>query len=121
MRKRRFMRVWIRACRTAALLLVLGVPAAAEEVIVYAAASLTDVLQEVARSFEAQTGHKVTFSVGASSDLARQIKAGAPADLFFSADEAQMKGLEAAGLVRAAERVDLLSNTLVVVVPASST
>ena len=94
---------------------------AAAEVTVYAASSLTDALKDVAQGFEAQTGHKVVFNLGASNDLARQIKAGAPADVFFSADKAQMDGLEAAGLVRAADRVDVLSNVLVVVVPVSAT
>ena len=102
-------------------LLVSAAPVAAEEVTVYAAASLTDALKEVAQGFEAETGHQVVFNLGASNDLARQIKAGAPADVFFSADKAQMDGLEAAGFVRAADRVDVLSNVLVVVVPASRT
>jgi len=109
-----------RAVRAAVILLALAAPAAAEEVVVYAAASLTDALREVARGFEAQTGHKIVFSLGGSNDLARQIKAGAPADVFFSADEAQMNGLEAAGLVNAADRVNVLSNLLVVIVPLAS-
>jgi molybdate transport system substrate-binding protein len=109
------------AFRAVALLLVLATPIAADEVLVYAAASLTDVLADVAKEFEAQTGHKIVFNLGASSNLARQIKAGAPADVFFSADEAQMNALETAGLVRAADRVNVLSNVLVVVVPAAST
>jgi molybdate transport system substrate-binding protein len=62
----------------------------------------------------------VVFNLGGSNDLARQIRAGAPADVFFSADKAQMDGLERAGLVRAAERVDVLSNVLVAIVPVSS-
>jgi molybdate transport system substrate-binding protein len=101
--------------------LLLSAPVGADEVVVYAASSLTDALKEVARGFEAQTGHKVVFSLGGSNDLARQIKAGAPADVFFSADEAQMNGLEAEGFVRAADRVNVLSNVLVVVVPIAST
>ncbi len=109
----------VRLARIVIALLVSAAPLAAEEVTVYAAASLTDALEEVARGFEAQTGHRVVFNLGASNDLARQIKAGAPADVFFSADKARMDGLEAAGLVRAADRVDVLSNILVVVVPAS--
>ena len=104
-----------------AALLLFAAPLRAEEVAVYAAASLTDALGDVARSFEAETGHKVAFNLGASSDLARQIKAGAPADVFFAADKAQMDSLEAAGLIRAADRVNVLSNTLVIIVPASST
>jgi len=94
--------------------------AAADEVNVFAAASLTEVLQEIAQGFGKQTGHKVVFNLGASNDLARQIKAGAPADVFFSADKAQMDGLEAEGLVRAQDRVEVLSNVLAVVVPLAS-
>lgn len=100
--------------------LVLGPAAAADEVNVFAAASLTDALKEIAQGFEKETGHKVVFNLGGSNDLARQIKAGAPADVFFSADKPQMDGLESAGLVRAQDRIDVLSNVLVVVVPASS-
>jgi molybdate transport system substrate-binding protein len=96
-------------------------PVRTEELTVFAAASLTDALEEVAAGFEGATGHRVVFNVGASNDLARQIRAGAPADIFFSADTAQMASLEEAGLVRPRERVDLLSNVLVAVVPASST
>ena len=101
-------------------LLALCGPVRADEVAVFAAASLTDALKEVARGFEETTGHEVVFNLGGSNDLARQIRAGAPADVFFSADEAQMDGLEQAGLVRARDRVDVLSNVLVVIVPAGS-
>jgi molybdate transport system substrate-binding protein len=100
--------------------LSLGRAAAADEVVVFAAASLTDALDEVAHAFEKETGHKVVFNLGGSNDLARQIKAGAPADVFFSADKRQMDDLEAGGLIRARDRVDVLSNSLVVVVPAAS-
>jgi len=93
---------------------------AAEEIVLFAAASLTDVLREVGEAFEASSGHELVMNLGASSDLARQIKAGATADVFFSADGAQMEGLERAGLVNAADHIDLLSNVLVVVVPADS-
>lgn len=93
----------------------------ADELQVYAAASLSEALEESGRAFEAASGHKLLFNLGASSDLARQIQAGAPADVFFSADTAQMDRLEQAGLVRPAERVELLSNTLVVIVPSSAT
>jgi molybdate transport system substrate-binding protein len=91
---------------------------AADEVTLFAAASLTDALKEIAAGFEAESGHKVLLNLGGSNDLARQIKAGAPADAFFSADEAQMDGLQAAGLVRAADRKVVLSNVLVAIVPA---
>jgi molybdate transport system substrate-binding protein len=95
--------------------------AGADEVAVFAAASLTDVLGEAAKGFESSTGHKVTFNFGGSNDLARQIKAGAPAELFFSADKAQMDEVARAGHVGGlADRIDVLSNVLVVVVPAAS-
>lgn len=106
--------------RTALALLPLVASASADELNLFAASSLTEVVREVAVGFEKASGHKVVCNLGGSNDLARQIKAGAPADVFFSADAAQMDGLVAAGLVRAQDRVDVLSNALVVVVPTGS-
>ncbi len=97
-----------------------GGSAVADEVTVFAAASLADAVSEIGHAFQASSGHKVEFNFGASSDLARQIRAGAPADVFFSADAAQMDTVEKAGLVRPPDRVEVLSNTLVVVVPAGA-
>jgi len=85
---------------------------------VFAAASLTDSLKEIAAGYEKQSGDKVAFNFGASSFLARQIEEGAPADLFFSADEAKMDGLDAKGLIVKETRKSRLSNSLVVVVAA---
>jgi molybdate transport system substrate-binding protein len=109
-----------RLSLTLLAVLACGRLARREEVMVFAAASLTDALKAIAPGFETETGHKVVFNFGGSNDLARQIKAGAPADVFFAADEAYMDDLEKAGLVRARDRVDLLSNVLVVVVPVGS-
>jgi molybdate transport system substrate-binding protein len=95
--------------------------AAGPGLLVFAAASLTESIQEAAKGFEARGGPAVQFSFGASSDLARQIKAGAPADVFFSADTAKMDDLEKAGLVRNEDRREFLSNRLAVVVPARAT
>lgn len=109
--------------RTLLLALLLALPFAAlagERVLVFAAASTTDALQEVGRAFTKQLGPQVEFAFGASSDLARQAVAGAPADVFLSADAAKMDQVEKAGLVQAGTRVELLSNRLVVVVPADS-
>jgi molybdate transport system substrate-binding protein len=92
----------------------------AAELMVYAAASLTDVMKELASIYERQSGDKLAFNFNASSMLVRQIQEGAPADLFFSADEAKMDTLEKAGLLASGSREDLLSNTLVIVVPADS-
>lgn len=100
------------------LCLLVSEGARAEGLHVYAAASLTDALSEAAKRFEAKEGGKATLVFGASSDLARQIQAGAPADVFVSADEAKVDALQKAGL--AGERVALLSNQLAVVVPKDS-
>jgi molybdate transport system substrate-binding protein len=108
------------------LLLLLGLglslaaPAEVAEIDVFAAASLTEALEEIAADYEKSGGGKVVLNLGASSTLARQIQEGAPADLFFSADEAKMDVLEKQGLVLAGTRGSLLSNTLVVVVPMDS-
>jgi len=90
------------------------------EVNVYAAASLTDVMKEIASAYEKESGDKILFNFGASSLLARQIIEGAPADMFLSADEAKMDELEQAGLIATETRRDLLSNLLVIVVPYDS-
>jgi molybdate transport system substrate-binding protein len=104
-----------------ALLLASSLSAhAGERVLVFAAASATDALQELGRTFTKEQGHTVDFAFGASSDLARQAEAGAPADVFLSADVAKMDRVEKAGLVQSGTRVELLSNRLVVVVPVGS-
>src|SRR5262245_7687078 len=87
---------------------------------VFAAASLTDTLKQIATAYEKETGDKLVFNFGASSFLARQIEEGAPADIFFSADEAKMDGLEKKGLIVKETRKSRLSNSLVVVVAADS-
>lgn len=88
----------------------------AAELNVFAAASLSDALKEIASSYELTRGDKLRLNLAASSLLARQIKEGAPADIFFSADEAKMDDLAKAGLIAADTRHTLLGNTLVIVV-----
>jgi len=88
----------------------------AADIRVFAAASLTDAMKEVAGAYEKASGDEVIFNLGASSTLARQIEEGAPADIFFSADEAKMDGLESKGLIEKGTRKDRLSNSLVIVV-----
>ena len=100
-----------------------GMPraAAAEELAVFAAASLTEALQEIAVVYERQQpGIHLVFNFAASSALARQIQEGARADVFFSADEAKMDGMEKKGLLSPGTRRSLLSNSLVIVVPRDS-
>ncbi|WP_170414731.1 molybdate ABC transporter substrate-binding protein [Ruegeria atlantica] len=89
--------------------------AGAEGVLVFAAASLKNALDEIASDFEQETGQVVTVSYAASSVLARQIQLGAPADLFISANVDWMNVLQDQGLIDAASRVDLLGNGLVLV------
>ena len=103
---------------TAAALAVSKVNGA--DVNVYAAASLTDVMKEIASAYEKESGDKILFNFGASSLLARQIIERAPADIFLSADEAKMDELEQAGRIATETRRDLLSNLLVIVVPYDS-
>jgi molybdate transport system substrate-binding protein len=83
---------------------------------VSAAASLADVLHEIAAHYD----EPVLFNFGASSMLVRQIQEGAPADLFISADELKMDQLAQRGLIVKKSRVNILSNTLVIVVPSDS-
>jgi molybdate transport system substrate-binding protein len=86
---------------------------------IYAAASLSDALREIAKAYEPASGDKLVFNLAASSALALQIKNGAPADVFFSADEAKMDDLAKAGFVADDTRRSLLSNTLVIVINAT--
>lgn len=97
-----------------------GVAAGADTVTVFAAASLKNALDEVAAAFTAATGTRVTASYAASSALARQIEAAAPADIFFPADAEWMDYLVERGLIDAASRVDLLGNRIVLIAPAAS-
>jgi molybdate transport system substrate-binding protein len=97
------------------ILLFVALPVFAAEVRVFAAASLTDALREIAATYERTSRDRIVFNFGASSTLARQIEQGAPADLFLSADEEKMNALAKRGLVSA--RASVLSNTLVIVVP----
>jgi molybdate transport system substrate-binding protein len=93
--------------------------ASAADVVVFAAASLKEAMDDQARQFAAATGHKVVVSYGASNALAKQIESGAPADAFVSADLDWMDYLDGRKLVMPGTRVDLLRNTLVLVAPAA--
>jgi molybdate transport system substrate-binding protein len=88
---------------------------AGEGLVVSAATSLTEVLQEIAAIYESRTGEPLALNFGASNTLARQIRSGARVDVFISADEAQMDAV--AAHIAPASRVDLLSNQLAIAVP----
>lgn len=101
-------------------ILSIGTMAAAGEITVAAAASLSDALAEAGRVFQSQTGDTVRFSFAASSTLAKQIEAGAPVALFFSADEDWMDYVDTRKLLIAGTRQDLLGNRLVLIEPAGN-
>jgi len=111
---------WLRqVCSIAALFLMTAAPAAsADDIVVSAAASLTDALKEIGRMYQSRSKNRVTFVFASSSTLARQIEAGAPADVFFSADVQTMNALERNGRLEPGTRRQLLSNQLVIIVPA---
>ena len=95
-----------------------GGDAPPDRVRVSAAVSLTGPLERLAGDFERDTGTAVELNLAGSSTLAAQILAGAPVDLFVSADERQMDRVAAESLIDAGARVVLLSNRLAVVLPA---
>lgn len=118
------------ACRfvAAALAFLLCLPVApagaAEsqppELLVFAAASLTNVLDELSRDWTRRTGVPVKLSFAASSALARQIEAGSHADVFVSADQEWMDYLSHRKLIAAGSRRDVAGNALVLIAPADS-
>jgi len=99
---------------------LLAVAASAAELTVFAAASLSDALKEIAPVYTKATGDTVRFNFGASGTLARQIKEGAPADLIVSADELRVDQLEKAGLLLPGTRRTILANQLVVIIAADN-
>lgn len=112
----------LRPGRSAALALIVAALspaiAAADEITVFAAASLTDAMAEIEDRFETATGHGLVVSLAGSSTLARQIRQGAPADIFVSANPGWMDMLEEDGLIEKDTRFDLLNNSIVLIAHA---
>ena len=98
----------------------LASPAADGILTVFGAASLTNALEEVGRAFTATTGVPVRFSFASSSQLAKQVESGAPADVFVSADQEWMDYLASRRLIEPGTRRDIVGNRLVLVAPADS-
>jgi molybdate transport system substrate-binding protein len=96
----------------------LSTQAAAERIVVMAAASLTNALQEIISNY--RDAGSISASFGASATLARQIEQGARAHIFASADTEWMDYLDARGLIDKASRRDVLSNRLVLIAAAGS-
>lgn len=105
----------------AAILLAPAANAAERGPLVLAAASLQESLGAAADAWAAKGHVRPILSFAGSSALARQIIAGAPADLFLSADEPWMDAVEKAGMTKAGTRTTLLGNRLVLIGPASGT
>ena len=95
-------------------------PGTDRPLLVFAAASLTNALQAIGPLYTSRSGEPVTFSFAASSTLARQISAGAQANVFFSADVDWMDFLEAHRLIDPATRRDIVGNRLALIAPAGS-
>ncbi len=95
--------------------------AKAADITVFAAASTTNALTEIAKLYEADGKGKVTLSFASSSTLAKQIENGAPADVFISANAEWMNYVDEKKLVEPGTRMDLLGNRIVLIVPATST
>lgn len=113
-RRRRLLAIWL------ALVLPV-VPAQAEDLVVSAAASLSNAFPEIGKAFEAgHPGTHVVFNFAASGPLLQQIAQGAPVDVFASADEETMDKAQQQSLIAAASRGDFAGNSLVLIVPAGS-
>jgi molybdate transport system substrate-binding protein len=100
----------------AAALIALAPAAHADEITIFAAASLKDALDGIAAKWQdSHKGDSLAISYAGSSQLAKQIQQGAPADLFISASSEWMDAVQKSGDIDASSRKDLLGNTLVLV------
>ncbi len=90
-------------------------------VVVFAAASLKNALDAAIASWSKQTGKSAKVSYAGSNALAKQIESGAPADVFFSADQAWMDYAQKNGTILPDTRADLLRNAIVLIAPKDST
>lgn len=105
----------------AMLLTAVPTTQAADNVVVFAAASLKNALDAVNASWQADGNEPATISYAASSALARQIESGAPADVFISADLDWMRYLSGKNLTKPDTEVQLLGNRIVLIAPRDST
>jgi molybdate transport system substrate-binding protein len=117
---RKIRALWIVAL-CLALPLALSSAANAKDIVVFAAASLKNALDDASAAFQRETETKVLVSYAASPTLAKQIESGAPADLFISADLDWMDYLQQRHLIKDETRVTLVGNRLVLIAPADST
>jgi molybdate transport system substrate-binding protein len=110
--------LWLSLCGCPSI--AVDVDVDARPITVFAAASLTNVLQDLGDSFTKESSVPIRFSFAASSALARQIENGAPADIFFSADLEWMDYLQARNLIQRDTRHNVVGNRLVLIAPVDS-
>lgn len=110
----------LRNLFAATLVLTVSTAAHAEDITVFAAASLTNAMTKAAETYEDKTGNHLRLSFASSSTLARQIAAGAPADLYVSANQKWMDWLDEQNLIAPETRQDILANSLVLIAPVDS-
>jgi molybdate transport system substrate-binding protein len=108
-------------CLSLAVQLTCASAASARDIVVFAAASLKNALDEASAAYQREAESKVLIAYAASSTLAKQIENGAPADLFVSADVGWMDYLQQRDLIQTDTRLILLGNRLVLIAPAEST
>ena len=111
---------WAVAAFALAVVTALGRGQASEPVTVFAAASLTDAVGAIIAGYEKANGTRIRLSFASSSTLARQIEAGAPADIFISANERWMDHLEKTGSIIPGSRRGPIANALVLIAPAAT-
>jgi molybdate transport system substrate-binding protein len=115
---------WRRISGLLSLAVLLGLavtPASAQDLVVSAAISTKEVVEDLGRSFSRSRPHvSIGYNFGSSGELKQQIEAGAPVDLFISAAPRQMDELERRGLIRGESRRVFARNVLAVVAPANS-
>jgi molybdate transport system substrate-binding protein len=115
-------RFWVLLLVGSILVSGLGRAAAqGRDVLVFAAASLKNSLDEIAGQWQNETGKKVAISYAASNNLIKQIEQGAPADIFISADLDWMDYGQQKNLIRPETRANLLGNRIVLIAPKDST
>jgi len=113
-------KIWL-LCLALTVQLTFAWAASAKDIVVFAAASLKNALDEASAAYQREAESKVLISYAASSTLAKQIENGAPADLFISADLGWMDYLQQRSLIKTDTRLILLGNRLVLIAPAQST
>jgi molybdate transport system substrate-binding protein len=115
--------VFVAVCITGLLLVseISAQPASTHEITVSAAISLKNAFEEIGKTFmEKHPSAKVIFNFGGSGDLARQIEAGAPVDVFASAAQKDMDDLDQKDMIVKGTRKDFAGNSIVLVIPTKS-